>query len=49
MQRLALDFDLWRDGAKHLYDAGRYADAAAKGRELIQGHPDQVYLHYHVL
>lgn len=48
VRRMSQDFDVWRDSAKHLYDAGRYADAAAKGRELIQAHPDQVYLHYNV-
>jgi predicted Zn-dependent protease len=48
VHRIAQDFDLWRDGAKHLYDAGKYADAAANGRELIQAHPDQVYLHFNV-
>ena len=30
-----------------LYDAGRYAQAAARGRELIEA-PDQAYLYYNV-
>ena len=25
-----------------------WIEAAAKGRELVQAHPDQVYLHYNV-
>ena len=48
MQRIAQDFNLWREEAQQLYDAGLYADAAARGRELIQTHPDQVHLHYNV-
>ena len=31
-----------------LYKAGRYAEAADRGRELIEAHPDVTYLHYHV-
>jgi tetratricopeptide (TPR) repeat protein len=32
-----------------LYDAGRYAEAADKGRELIEARPDQAsYLYYNV-
>ena len=37
--------ELW-DPGKALYEAGRYADAADKGRELIQAHPDQGFLYY---
>ena len=33
--------ELWWDSARPLYEAGRYADAAAKGRELIEERPDQ--------
>jgi tetratricopeptide (TPR) repeat protein len=29
-----------------LYDAGRYAEAADKGRELIEDHPDDGQLYY---
>jgi hypothetical protein len=39
--------ELW-DPARPLYDAGRYAEAAEKGRELIQLHGNQSYLHYNV-
>ena len=38
--------ELWWDSARPLYEAGRYADAAAKGRELIEERPDQPYLYY---
>jgi hypothetical protein len=38
--------ELWWDSAAPLYDAGRYAEAADKGRELIEAHPDQGYLYY---
>jgi hypothetical protein len=48
IQRLGPDLDLWRERAKELYDAGRYGDAAAEGRKLIERHPDQVYLRYNV-
>ena len=36
--------DLWWDSALPLYEAGEYAEAAAKGRELIDARPDQAYL-----
>ena len=39
--------DVW-DTVRPLYDAGRYAEAADQGRELIEDHPDQRYLHYNV-
>ena len=29
-----------------LYEAGRYADAADRGRQLIEAHPDEGYLYY---
>ncbi len=29
-------------------DAGRYAEAADRGRELIEAHPEQGYLYYNV-
>ena len=31
-----------------LYNAGRYAEAADKGCELIEARPDQGYLYYNV-
>jgi hypothetical protein len=37
--------ELW-DQARPLYEAGRYAEAADKGRELIEARPDQAYLYY---
>jgi tetratricopeptide (TPR) repeat protein len=37
--------ELWGP-ARALYDAGRYADAADLGRELIDAHPDEGYFHY---
>jgi hypothetical protein len=40
--------ELWWDSARSLYEAGRYAEAADKGRELIQARPDQPYLFYNV-
>ena len=39
--------ELW-DSVRPLYEAGRYAEAADKGRELIAARPDQAYLHYNV-
>jgi hypothetical protein len=38
--------ELWWDSAGPLYDAGRYAEAADKGRELVAPRPDQPYLFY---
>jgi hypothetical protein len=38
--------ELWWDSARPLYEAGKYAEAAAKGRELIEQRPDQPYLHF---
>jgi hypothetical protein len=31
-----------------LYEAGRYAEAADRGRELLVSHPDLAYLNYQV-
>jgi hypothetical protein len=38
--------ELWWEEGRPLYDAGRYADAAATGRELIGARPDQGYLYF---
>ena len=38
--------EVWWDAAQHLYEAGAYAEAAAKGRELIETRPDQPYLYF---
>ena len=35
---------MWWDEARPLYQAGKYAEAADKGRELVDRHPDQPYL-----
>jgi hypothetical protein len=40
--------ELWWDSAKPLYDAGRYAEAADVGRELVAERPDQPYLFYNL-
>jgi hypothetical protein len=39
--------ELW-DSARPLCDEGRYAEAADLGRQLLEAHPDQVFLHYNV-
>ena len=39
--------ELW-DPAGALYESGRYADAADRGRELIGAHPEQAFLYYNV-
>ena len=39
--------ELW-DPARPLYEAGSYAEAADKGRELIELHGNQAHLHYNV-
>jgi tetratricopeptide (TPR) repeat protein len=39
--------ELW-DPVRPLYDAGRYAEAAERGRELIEAHPGLAYLDYNV-
>ena len=38
-------YGLW-DSVRPLYDAGNYAEAAQRGRELIEAHPDEGYLYY---
>src|SRR5262245_3896989 len=40
--------ELWWDEARPLYEAGKYAEAAEKGRELLEARPDQAYLFYNV-
>jgi hypothetical protein len=40
--------ELWWDHGQPLYEAGRYAEAADKGLELIAARPDQPYLLYNV-
>jgi hypothetical protein len=39
--------ELW-DSVRPLYEAGRYAEAADSGLELIEARPDQAYLYYNV-
>jgi glyoxylase-like metal-dependent hydrolase (beta-lactamase superfamily II) len=39
--------ELW-DSVRPLYEAGKYAEAADRGRELIEERPDQPYLYYNV-
>jgi hypothetical protein len=39
--------ELW-DSVRPLCDAGRYAEAADRGHELIEARPDQRYLYYNV-
>ncbi len=38
--------ELWWDSGLPLYEQGSYAEAAAKGRELIELRPDQAYLYF---
>ena len=38
--------ELWWESARPLYEAGDYAAAAAKGRELLESRPDQPYLYF---
>jgi glyoxylase-like metal-dependent hydrolase (beta-lactamase superfamily II) len=45
VQRLAPE--LW-DPVRPLYEAGKYAEAAQMGRELLEGHPNLAYLLYNV-
>jgi tetratricopeptide (TPR) repeat protein len=40
--------ELWWDSALPLYQAGRYAEAADRGKELVKVRPDQPYLYYNV-
>ena len=44
---IAVRGEFWEE-ARPLYEAGRYAEAAAKGLELIEAHPGQPYLHFNV-
>ncbi len=39
--------ELW-EPVRPLYDAGKYAEAADRGRELIEARSDQAYLFYNV-
>jgi tetratricopeptide (TPR) repeat protein len=39
--------ELW-EPARPLYEAGEYAEAADRGRELIEAYPDQASLYYNV-
>jgi tetratricopeptide (TPR) repeat protein len=39
--------ELW-EPVRPLYDAGRYAEAAERGRELVAADPGLAYLHYQV-
>jgi tetratricopeptide (TPR) repeat protein len=39
--------ELW-DAVRPLYEAGRYGEAADRGRELIEAHPEQGYPYYNV-
>ena len=39
--------ELW-EPVRPLYEAGKYAEAADRGRELIEARPDQAYLYYNV-
>jgi len=39
--------ELW-DSVRPLYDAGNYAEAADRGRELIDAYPEQAHLYYNV-
>jgi tetratricopeptide (TPR) repeat protein len=38
--------ELWWESARPLYEVGKYVEAAAKGRELIEERPDQPYLYF---
>jgi len=40
--------ELWWDYGQPLYEAGKDAEAADKGLELIEARPDQPYLYYNV-
>jgi hypothetical protein len=46
MQLLAPE--LWWDHGQPLYEAGKYAEAADKGLELIEARSDQPYIYYNV-
>jgi tetratricopeptide (TPR) repeat protein len=38
--------ELWEPVRRPLYEAGRYAEAADRGRELVEAHPAQGLLYY---
>jgi len=40
--------ELWWDTARSLYQAGKYAEAADRGLELVEARPDQPYLYYNL-
>lgn len=40
--------ELWWDAGRPLYEAGRYAEAADRGLELVAARPDQPSLYYNV-
>jgi tetratricopeptide (TPR) repeat protein len=40
--------EVWWEHGQPLYEAGKYAEAADKGRELLMARPDQPYLYYNV-
>jgi hypothetical protein len=40
--------ELWWESGRPLYEAGRYAEAADRGLEVIGTRPDQPYLYYNV-
>lgn len=40
--------EMWWEHGQPLYEAGKYAEAADKGRELLMARPDQPYLYYNV-
>jgi hypothetical protein len=41
------DPELW-EPVRPLYEAGKFAEAADKGRELLEAHPDLAYLNFQV-
>ena len=45
VQRLAPE--LW-DPVRPIYEAGKYAEAADRGREILEAHPNLAYLNYNV-
>jgi hypothetical protein len=40
--------EIWWDAAQHLYEAGRYGEAADVGRTLLEEHPDHGHVLYNV-
>jgi hypothetical protein len=45
--RQPYDSTMW-DPARELYESGRYAEAADRGLELLEAHPDEGFLLYQV-